>query len=275
MDTAKSTDTDTVKSTGAQAHETHGAARRGRVALVTGAGSGIGRAVALELLRGGWSLALAGRRAEPLRRTAGLVPGATALAVPADVSRPEDVDALFAAVRERFGRLDLLFNNAGTFGPGGVPVEELSFEAWRRVVDVNLNGAFLCARAAYRQMKDQEPRGGRIINNGSISAHTPRPHSVAYTATKHALTGLTKSLALDGRAHGIAAGQIDIGNAATDMTARMGSGALQATGEVAPEPVMDVADVARTVRHMAELPAEANIPFVTVMATTMPYLGRG
>ncbi|MFF7091729.1 SDR family oxidoreductase [Streptomyces rubradiris] len=249
--------------------------RNSKIAVVTGAGSGIGRAVAVELLRAGWSVALAGRRAEPLAETAALVPGAASLAVPTDVSRPEDVDALFTAAAERFGRVDLLFNNAGTFGPGGVPVEELSYDAWRHVVDTNLNGAFLCARAAYRRMKEQEPRGGRIINNGSVSAHTPRPHSVAYTATKHALTGLTKSLSLDGRPYGIAVGQIDIGNAATDMTARMRTGALQANGEVAPEPVMDVADVARTVRHMAELPLEANVQFTTVLATTMPYIGRG
>ncbi|MFH8494935.1 SDR family oxidoreductase [Streptomyces coeruleorubidus] len=250
-------------------------AKENAIAVVTGAGSGIGRAVAVELLRAGWSVALAGRRAEALEETAALVPGGAALAVRTDVSRPEDVTALFAATVERFGRVDLLFNNAGTFGPGGVPVEELPYEAWRHVVDTNLNGAFLCAQAAYRQMKEQEPRGGRIINNGSISAHTPRPHSVAYTATKHALTGLTKSLSLDGRPYRIAVGQIDIGNAATDMTARMQTGALQANGETAPEPVMDVADVARTVRHMAELPLEANVQFATVLATAMPYVGRG
>ncbi|MFI2435714.1 SDR family oxidoreductase [Streptomyces sp. NPDC018693] len=246
-----------------------------QVAVVTGAGSGIGRAVAVELLRAGWSVALAGRRPEPLQETAALVPDADFLVVRTDVARPDDVAALFAAVRERYGRLDLLFNNAGTFGPGGVPVEELSYEAWRHVVDTNLNGVFLCAQAAYRQMKEQRPQGGRIINNGSVSAHTPRPHSVAYTATKHALTGLTKSLSLDGRPYRIAVGQIDIGNAATDMTARMRTGALQANGEIAPEPVMDVADVARTVRHMAELPLEANVQFATVLATTMPYVGRG
>ncbi|MGC9379731.1 SDR family oxidoreductase [Streptomyces sp. MH13] len=253
-----------------------GRERAQRVAVVTGAGSGIGRAVALELLAAGWSVTLAGRRPGALEETAALAPaGSTALTVRADVSQPDDVAALFAAVRDRFGRLDLLFNNAGTFGPGGVPVEELPYEAWRHVVDTNLNGAFLCAQAAYRQMKEQDPRGGRIINNGSISAHTPRPHSVAYTATKHALTGLTKSLSLDGRPYGIAVGQIDIGNAATDMTAGMQTGALQANGETAPEPVMDVADVARTVRHMAELPLEANVQFATVMATAMPYVGRG
>ncbi|MCZ0208956.1 SDR family NAD(P)-dependent oxidoreductase [Streptomyces sp. UMAF16] len=249
--------------------------RNSKIAVVTGAGSGIGRAVAVELLRAGWSVVLAGRRAEPLAETAALVPGAATLAVPADVSRPQDVDALFSAAVERFGRVDLLFNNAGTFGPGGVPVEELPYDAWRHVVDTNLNGAFLCAQAAYRRMKGQDPQGGRIINNGSISAHAPRPHSVAYTATKHALTGLTKSLSLDGRPYGIAVGQIDIGNAATDMTTRMQTGALQANGEVTPEPVMDVADVARTVRHMAELPLEANVQFATVLATTMPYIGRG
>ncbi|MDG9725771.1 MULTISPECIES: SDR family oxidoreductase [unclassified Streptomyces] len=254
-----------------------GEERAPRVAVVTGAGSGIGRAVAVELLAAGWSVALAGRRPETLEETAALAPpgSATALPVRADVSRPADVDALFAAVRDHFGRLDLLFNNAGTFGPGGVPVEELPYEAWRHVVDTNLNGAFLCAQAAYRRMKEQDPQGGRIINNGSISAHTPRPHSVAYTATKHALTGLTKSLSLDGRPHNIAVGQIDIGNAATAMTAGMRTGALQADGETAPEPVMDVADVARTVRHMAELPLEANVQFATVMATAMPYVGRG
>ncbi|MGV9286111.1 SDR family oxidoreductase [Streptomyces sp. NPDC003719] len=254
---------------------TYGMTDRERIAVVTGAGSGIGRAVAAELARAGWTLVLAGRRTGPLEETAALAPGGTAFPVRADVSRPEDVAALFAAVRDRFGRLDLLFNNAGTFGPGGVPVEDLPYDAWRHVVDTNLNGAFLCAQAAYRQMKEQTPQGGRIINNGSISAHTPRPHSVAYTATKHALTGLTKSLSLDGRPYGIAVGQIDIGNAATDMTAGMRTGALQADGEVVPEPVMDVADVARTVRHMAELPLEANVQFATVLATAMPYVGRG
>ncbi len=265
----------TVRTTGGK---TVGTQRTGtqRIAVVTGAGSGIGRAVAVELLTAGWAVALAGRRPEPLAETAALAPAdAATLTLRADVSRPADVDALFTAVRERFGRLDLLFNNAGTFGPGGVPVEDLPYEAWRHVVDTNLDGAFLCAQAAYRRMKEQRPQGGRIINNGSVSAHTPRPHSVAYTATKHALTGLTKSLSLDGRPYGIAVGQIDIGNAATDMTAGMRTGALQADGETAPEPVMDVADVARTVRHMAELPLEANVQFATVMATAMPYVGRG
>ncbi|MFJ3301969.1 SDR family oxidoreductase [Streptomyces sp. NPDC086549] len=249
--------------------------RESKIAVVTGAGSGIGRAVAVELMRAGWSVALTGRRTQRLEATAALVPEGDSLAVRTDVAHPDDVRALFAAVRDRFGRVDLLFNNAGTFGPGGVAVEDLPYEAWRHVVDTNLNGAFLCAQAAYRQMKEQKPQGGRIINNGSVSAHTPRPHSAAYTATKHALTGLTKSLSLDGRPYGIAVGQIDIGNAATDMTARMQSGALQANGETAPEPVMDAADVARTVRHMAELPLEANVQFATVLATAMPYVGRG
>ncbi|MEU4995073.1 SDR family oxidoreductase [Streptomyces sp. NPDC021622] len=268
-----------------------------RTAVVTGAGSGIGRSVAVELLRAGWSVALAGRRVETLEETAALAPDGTStplgtslgtplgtslgtplgtsLCVRTDVSEPQDVAALFSSVRENFGRLDLLFNNAGTFGPGGVPVEELPYDAWRHVVDTNLNGAFLCAQAAFRQMKEQDPQGGRIINNGSISAQVPRPHSIAYTTTKHALTGLTKSLSLDGRPYRIACGQIDIGNAATDMTERMRSGILQANGELMPEPVMDVSDVARTVRHMAELPLEANVQFATVLATNMPFIGRG
>lgn len=223
-----------------------------------------------------WSVALAGRRPEPLAETAALAgPEARVITVPADVSRPDDVDALFSSVRECFGRLDLLFNNAGTFGPRAVPVEDLAYDDWRTVVDVNLTGAFLCAQAAYRQMKEQDPQGGRIINNGSVSAHAPRPHSVAYTATKHAMTGLTKSLSLDGRPYRIACGQIDIGNAATEMTERMRTGTLQANGELAVEPVMAASDVARTVVHMAELPLEANVQFTTVMATGMPYVGRG
>jgi NAD(P)-dependent dehydrogenase (short-subunit alcohol dehydrogenase family) len=243
-----------------------------RIAIVTGAGSGIGRAVAVELAAAGWTVALAGRRPEPLEETAALAAGS--FAVPSDVTRPADVADLFAAVRTRCGRLDLLFNNAGAFGPA-VPIEEMAYEDWKAVVNVNLHGAFLCAQAAFRQMKDQDPGGGRIVNNGSISAHVPRPHSAAYTATKHALTGLTKSLSLDGRPYRIACGQIDIGNAATAMTARMRTGILQANGSTEVEPVMDVADVARTVRHMAELPLEANVQFATVMATTMPYVGRG
>ncbi|MGW0667655.1 SDR family oxidoreductase [Streptomyces sp. NPDC002746] len=247
-----------------------------KTAVVTGAGSGIGRAVALALTGSGWSVALAGRRPEPLAETAALAgEHARVITVPTDVSRPEEVDALFSSAHESFGHLGLLFNNAGTFGPGGVPVEDLGYEDWRTVVDVNLTGAFLCAQAAYRRMKEQDPQGGRIINNGSVSAHTPRPHSVAYTATKHALTGLTKSLSLDGRPYRIACGQIDIGNAATEMTERMTTGILQANGELAVEPVMAAADVARTVVHMAELPLEANVQFATVLATAMPYVGRG
>ncbi|MGW0564383.1 SDR family oxidoreductase [Streptomyces sp. NPDC003016] len=247
---------------------------RTKIAVVTGAGSGIGRAVALALAGSGWSVALAGRRTGPLEETAREAGGETSC-VQADVSLPADVDALFAAVRKRYGRLDLLFNNAGTFGPRGVPVEDIAYEEWRSVVDVNVTGSFLCAQAAFRQMKDQDPQGGRIINNGSISAHAPRPHSLAYTTTKHAMTGLTKSLSLDGRPYRIACGQIDIGNAATDMTERMQAGILQANGELMAEPVMDARDVARTVLHMAELPLEANVQFATVLATTMPYIGRG
>ncbi|MEU5212202.1 SDR family oxidoreductase [Streptomyces sp. NPDC020742] len=269
---------------GAQTQPAPQEARRGgaaprKVAVVTGAGSGIGRAVAGALGEAGWTVALAGRRAEALAETARLVADAaaerpTVLTVPTDVTRPDQVDALFTAVRDRFGRLDLLFNNAGTFGKAG-PLEELSYDDWRAVVDTNLTGAFLCAQAAFRTMRAQDPQGGRIINNGSISAHAPRPHSIAYTATKHAVTGLTKSLSLDGRPYRIACGQIDIGNAATEMTGRMQTGILQANGQVAVEPVMDAADVARTVVHMAELPLEANVQFATVLATTMPYIGRG
>jgi NAD(P)-dependent dehydrogenase (short-subunit alcohol dehydrogenase family) len=245
------------------------------IAVVTGAGSGIGRHTALALLDAGWAVALAGRREQPLQETAAMADAkATTLVVPTDVTRPESVDLLFAAVRDRFGRLDLLFNNAGTAAPA-VPLEDLPFDQWRSVVDTNLSGVFLCAQGAYRLMKDQDPQGGRIINNGSIAARTPRPHAIAYTATKHAVTGLTKSIALEGRRHRIACGQIDIGNAATQMTERMTAGILQADGTTAVEPTMDVADVARTVVHMASLPLEANIPFLTVMATTMPLLGRG
>jgi NAD(P)-dependent dehydrogenase (short-subunit alcohol dehydrogenase family) len=240
------------------------------IAVVTGAGSGIGRAVSRALLDAGWSVVAAGRRADRLEATLG---GADGIAVPTDVSDPDAVDALFAAARERYGRVDLLFNNAGI----GVtaPVAELSVEAWRRVVDTNLTGAFLCARAAFRVMAAQDPRGGRIVNNGSISAHVPRPHSIAYTATKHAVTGLTRSLSLDGRELGIACGQIDVGNAATDMTERMSAGVLQADGTTAAEPTMDVAHVADAVLYMASLPLDANVQFMTVMATAMPYIGRG
>ncbi|MFD7452293.1 SDR family oxidoreductase [Kitasatospora sp. NPDC059827] len=247
-----------------------------QIAVVTGAGSGVGRAVAVELAAAGWRLVLAGRRAEQLHATAAAFPRGVLPAdvVPTDVTDPAAVDALFATAVGHHGRVDLLFNNAGTFGPA-VPVDELAVEDWRAVVDLNLTGAFLCARAAFRQMRAQSPQGGRIINNGSISAHVPRPQSIAYTATKHAVTGLTKSLSLDGRPYRIACGQIDIGNAATDMTAAMSAGVRQADGRIAPEPTMDVADVARTVRHMAALPLEANVQFATVMATAMPYIGRG
>ncbi|MFB7027545.1 MULTISPECIES: SDR family oxidoreductase [unclassified Streptomyces] len=245
------------------------------IAVVTGAGSGIGRSVARALAAAGWSVALAGRRAEHLEETAAALPDGDFLCVPTDVTSETQVAALFSSVRDRYGRVDLLFNNAGTFAGGGTPVEDLDPATWRAVVDVNLTGAFLCAQAAFRTMKEQEPQGGRIINNGSISAHVPRPHSIAYTATKHAMTGLTKSLSLDGRPYRIACGQLDIGNAATDMTARMQTGILQADGRLAPEPVMDAADVAATVVHMAGLPLEANVQFATVMATAMPYVGRG
>jgi len=251
-----------------------GAATGRRVALVTGAGSGIGRAVALALAGAGWAVGLAGRRPAALDETLALGGEADLLAVPADVGDPVQVEALFAAVRGRWGRLDLLFNNAGTGAPP-VPLEDLSYEAWKRVVDVNLTGAFLCTQGAFRLMKDQDPRGGRIINNGSISAHAPRPRSAAYTATKHAITGLTKSTSLDGRAYDIACGQIDIGNAATDMVKAMSRGVMQAHGEIVVEPVMDVAHVAEAVLFMASLPLDANVQFLTVNATKMPFIGRG
>ena len=246
----------------------------GKVAIITGAGSGIGRAVALALLGAGWRVVLAGRRAEALDQTASLASGGETFAVPTDVADEAAVEALFAATADRFGRLDLLFNNAGTGAPP-TPLEDHSLEHWRRVVDVNLTGAFLCTRAAFRMMKDQDPRGGRIINNGSISAHAPRPRSIAYTATKHAITGLTKSTALDGRAYDIACGQIDIGNAATDMTRAMAKGVPQPDGSVRVEPTMDVQAVADAVLYMAGLPLSANVQFMTVMATQMPYIGRG
>jgi NAD(P)-dependent dehydrogenase (short-subunit alcohol dehydrogenase family) len=248
---------------------------QGKVAIVTGAGTGIGRAVALALIAGGWSVSLAGRRGELLEETAGDAdPPGRALPVVTDVGDSTSVGRLFEATRARFGRLDLLFNNAGTGAPP-VPLEDLSLEAWKTVVDVNLTGAFLCTQAAFRLMKAQDPRGGRIINNGSISAHAPRPRSVAYTATKHAITGLTRSTSLDGRAYDIACGQIDIGNAGTEMTQRMSSGVMQADGSIAPEPVMDVKAVADAVVYMAGLPLEANVQFLTVMATKMPFIGRG
>ena len=247
-----------------------------KVALVTGAGSGIGRATALALLKAGWHVVLAGRRADALRQTveqAGAL-GANALAVPTDATDPAAVAALFAAVERKYGRLDLLFNNAGTGAPA-IPLDELTFEQWKTVVDINLTGVFLCTQHAFRMMKKQTPKGGRIINNGSISAHAPRPFSIAYTATKHAVTGLTKSVSLDGRAHDIACGQIDIGNAASEMTERMTQGVPQANGTMAVEPRMDLAHVADTVVHMASLPLDANVQFVTVMATKMPFVGRG
>jgi NAD(P)-dependent dehydrogenase (short-subunit alcohol dehydrogenase family) len=247
-----------------------------RIAIVTGAGSGIGRACAIALSHQGFAVALAGRRREALEETAGLcgeLPDHT-LVCPTDVADEAQVEGLFRTVVDTYGRLDLLFNNAGGGAPP-VPFEEHTLEAWKRVVDVNLTGAFLCARAAFRQMKAQTPPGGRIINNGSISAHSPRPRSAAYTATKHAITGLTKALSLDGRAHDIAVGQIDIGNAATPMTARMAGGVPQADGRLAPEPTMDVEAVADAVVYMAGLPLSANVQFMTVMATKMPFIGRG
>lgn len=245
-----------------------------KIAIITGAGSGIGRAVSLALLKAGWSVALAGRRADALQATADLADGGETFVQPTDVADPESVAALFAAVQARFRRLDLLFNNAGTGAPPG-PLEDHSIEHWRRVVDVNLTGTFLCTRAAFGQMKIQDPRGGRIINNGSISAHAPRPNSIAYTATKHAITGMTRSTALDGRAFDIACGQIDIGNAATDMTRAMARGVLQADGSMKVEATMDVQAVADAVLYMASLPLSANVPFMTVMATEMPFIGRG
>jgi NAD(P)-dependent dehydrogenase (short-subunit alcohol dehydrogenase family) len=245
----------------------------GKVALVTGAGSGIGRAVSVGLAHAGYQTVLVGRHPDTLRETAGAA-GGSPLVLPADVTDPDAVRAVFATVRDRFGRLDVLFNNAGTFGPAA-PFEDVPLDAWRAVVDVNLTGAFLCAQEAYRLMKDQDPPGGRIVNNGSISAHVPRPEAVAYTATKHAMTGLTKAIALEGRRYGIACGQIDIGNAATDMTDKMRRGVLQADGTVRPEPTMDVRHAADAVLYMAGLPLDANVLFLTVTATAMPYVGRG
>lgn len=247
-----------------------------KVALVTGAGSGIGKAAALALLADGWRVVLAGRRLQHLQEVIDLsmVPE-RALAVQADVTQEAAVVALFDAALQEFGRVDLLFNNAGTSAPPGVLLEDLTLAQWQTVVDVNLTGMFLCLRQAFRVMKAQSPMGGRIINNGSISATTPRPNSIAYTATKNAVTGLTKSASLDGRKYGIAVGQIDIGNAATDMTQRMRSGILQANGTVAVEPVMDVGIVGQSIVYMANLPLSANVMFHTVMATQMPFAGRG
>jgi NAD(P)-dependent dehydrogenase (short-subunit alcohol dehydrogenase family) len=251
-------------------------AAHNKVAIVTGAGSGIGKAVSLALLKDGYRVALAGRRQDALDKTvadAGEA-GARALAVSTDVANPESVRALFAKTREKFGRLDLLFNNAGVGAPG-VPIEDLTFEQWKNVVDINLTGSFLCTQEAIKIMKSQNPKGGRIINNGSISAHAPRPNSSPYTATKHAITGLTKSTSLDGRKHDIACCQIDIGNAHTELAARMANGVPQANGTIAVEPLMDVAHVANSVLYMASLPLEANVQFLTVMATKMPFVGRG
>ncbi len=247
-----------------------------KIAIVTGAGSGVGKAVALALLREGYSVALAGRRKDALEATVAeaKVSAPRTLVVPTDVADPAAIRNLFARTKDTFGRLDLLFNNAGTNVPA-MPLEDLSYEQWKSVVDVNLTGAFLCTQEAFRLMKGQDPRGGRIINNGSISAQAPRPNSAPYTATKHAITGLTKSTSLDGRKYDIACGQIDIGNAATELTAKMARGVQQADGSIKPEPRMDPRHVAGAVLYMANLPLEANIQFMTIMATKMPLIGRG
>lgn len=247
-----------------------------KIALVTGAGSGVGRVTAVALLDDGWTVVLAGRRADPLQtlQAEATARGQTALAVPTDVTRTESVEALFNTIESRFGRLDLLFNNAGVNAPA-VPMDELPLEKWFNAINTNVTGVYLCARAAFGLMRRQSPQGGRIINNGSISAHTPRPFTAPYTASKHAVTGLTKSLALDGRAFNIVAGQIDIGNAMTELSERMTRGVLQANGTVAPEPMMDAVHVAKAVRHMASLPLDANVLTMTVMASAMPFTGRG
>jgi len=247
-----------------------------KIALVTGAGSGIGRQVAIALCEAGYATVLAGRREDPLKETAKMAgeSGAKTLVAPTDVSDPSSVAALFEKTKTEFGRLDVLFNNAGVNAPG-IPMEELSFDQWKYVVDVNLTGAFLCAQQAIRLMKEQKPKGGRIINNGSISAHAPRPNSVPYTSTKHAITGLTRCISLDGRKHDIACGQIDIGNALTEMAQRMTEGVPQANGKVEIEPTMDVRDVASAVVYMASLSLDANVQFMTIMATKMPFVGRG
>jgi NAD(P)-dependent dehydrogenase (short-subunit alcohol dehydrogenase family) len=247
-----------------------------RVSVITGGGSGIGAAVARALLASGDRVALAGRRVPALQRTAAAAPapGDDVLVIPTDVTDPDAVAALFARVTDRWGRIDLLFNNAGVFG-APAPFDEVALDQWRAVVDTNLTGCFLCAQHAFRIMKAQRPQGGRIINNGSISAHVPRPDAVAYTATKHAVTGLTRAISLEGRAFRIACGQIDIGNAVTDLSAHIGAGALQADGSVMVEPMMDVRHAADAVLHMASLPLDANVQFMTVMATAMPYIGRG
>jgi len=250
-------------------------ASHNKVAIVTGAGTGIGKAASMALLKDGYRVALAGRRKEPLEKAvAESGAGARALAVPTDVSDPQSVRALFAKTKDAFGRLDVLFNNAGIGAPG-VPMEDLTFEQWKAVVDINLTGVFLCTQEAIKLMKSQDPKGGRIINNGSISAHAPRPNSAPYTATKHAVTGLTKSTSLDGRKYDIACSQIDIGNAHTELAARMANGVPQANGTIAVEPLMDVNHVASAVLYMASLPLDANAQFLTIMATKMPFLGRG
>ena len=245
-----------------------------KVALITGAGTGIGRAVALAFLRDGYSVVLVGRRWEPLEAVVKESGSDRALAVPTDVGNPESVAALFTKISEVFGRIDVLFNNAGVSGIG-TNFEDIAFETWQSVVNINLTGSFLCAQGAFKMMKDQLPQGGRIINNGSISAHAPRPNSASYTATKHAITGLTKSISLDGRKYNIACGQIDIGNALTELSVRMTKGVMQANGEVAVEPMMDATEVADAVIHMAALPLRTNIQFMTIMATNMPFVGRG
>jgi NAD(P)-dependent dehydrogenase (short-subunit alcohol dehydrogenase family) len=247
-----------------------------KIAIVTGAGTGIGKASALALMKDGWSVVFAGRRKELLEAAAaeGKVTGGQTLVVPTDVSNPESIKALFAKTKDTFGRLDLLFNNAGTGAPP-IPLEDLTYEQWMTVVNANLTGVFLCTQEAFKIMKAQDPRGGRIINNGSISAHAPRPNSSPYTATKHAVTGLTKATSLDGRKYDIACGQVDVGNAATDMTARMAKGVPQPNGTTAIEPTMDVQAVANAVKYMASLPLDANVLFLTVMASKMPFVGRG
>ena len=246
----------------------------GKVALVTGAGTGIGRAVALAFLREGYSVVLVGRRVEPLEAVVRESASDHALAVPTDVGKPESVAALFEKIGEVFGRIDVLFNNAGVSAIG-TGFEDITFESWQNVVNINLTGSFLCAQGAFRMMKNQSPQGGRIINNGSISAHAPRPNSAPYTSTKHAITGLTKSISLDGRKYNIACGQIDIGNALTELSARMAKGVPQANGEIAIEPMMDATEVAGAVVHMAALPLSTNVQFMTIMATKMPFVGRG
>ena len=245
-----------------------------RTAIVTGAGSGVGKASALALLNDGWQVALAGRRAEPLAETASEAKSGKSLVVPTDVSDADSVTELFSKTVEKFGQVDMLFNNAGVNAPG-IPLEELSDEQWQNVININLTGVFLCIREAFKVMKDQSPQGGRIINNGSISAHVPRPYSIAYTATKHAVTGMTRSASLDGRRYNIAVGQIDIGNAGTEMAFRMADGVPQADGSTRAEPLMDVNHVGQAVVQMANLPLESNVQFMTIMATKMPFIGRG